>query len=175
MRNSGATLRRRIVTKVDKQLDHIYHRSRIDAQITGMILLVAVVAILALTIGDKFAPFKVGAKMLEPVRFVWVEMEYEWVTERTLVQTGTFPPMDNKGNIDIREIHPQVVCIVLFLSVMAISGFIYKCARRQTALMNQIYADDPERPYYRPWSEIRITFWALNFALLFVMLLLFFL
>lgn len=163
------------MSQIDKQLDHIYHRSRIDAQITGMIALVAVMAILSLTIGPKFAPFKVGASMLEPVRFVWVEVEQEWVSEYTLVQTKTFPPIGNMGNIDIREVYPKVVSIVLFISVMAISGFIYKCARRQTRLMNEIYADDPDRPYFRPWSEIRITFWALNFALLFVMLLLFFL
>ncbi len=163
------------MTKIDKQLDHIYHRSRIDAQITGMIVLVGIMAILSLTVGPKFAPFKIGAKLLQPQRYVWVEMEQEWVTENTLVNTGTFPPIENKGAVDIREVYPQVVSLVLFISVMAISGFVYKCARRQTRLMNQIYADDPDRPYYRPWSEIRITFWALNFALLFVMLLMFFL
>ncbi len=163
------------MTKIDKQLDHIYHRSRIDAQITGMIVLVATVAILAITVGPKFAPFKVGAKLLQPVRYVWVEMEHDWVTEFTLVQSGTFPPYDNKGNVDIREVYPQVVSIVLFIGVMAVSGFIYKCARRQTRLMNQIYADESDQPYYRPWSDIRITFWALNFALLFVLMLLFFL
>jgi len=162
------------VTQIDKQLDHIYHRSRIDAQIAGMIMLVAIMAILGLTIGNKFAPFRLGARMLEPVRYVWVEQEYDWVTEHTLVRSGTFPPVDNKGNIEIREIYPQVVSIVLCLSVLTIAGFIYTCARRQTHLMNQIYADDPDRPYYRPWSEIRVTFWALDAALLFVLLLLFF-
>lgn len=163
------------MTQIDRQLDHIYHRSRIDAQITGMIALVAVMAVMSLTIGHKFAPFKLGAKMLEPVRYVWLEREHEWVTEQKLVETEQFPPIGNKGNIEIREIYPKVVSIVLFISVMAISGFIYKCAHRQTRLMNQVYADVPDRPYYRPWSEIRITFWALNFALLFVMVLMFFL
>ncbi len=163
------------MTQINKQLDHLYHRSRIDAHITGMIVLVVLMAILSLTIGPKFAPFKVGAKLLEPVRFVWVEVEQDWVTEYALVQTGTFPPIGNKGNIDIREVYPKVVSLVLFIGVMAVSAFIYKCARRQTRLMNQIYVDDPERPYFRSWSEIRITFWALNFVLLFVMMLMFFL
>ncbi|HNO79616.1 MAG TPA: hypothetical protein PKN33_16320 [Phycisphaerae bacterium] len=163
------------MTKIDKQLDHIYHRSRIDAHITGMIILVTLMAILSLTIGPKFAPFKVGARMLDSVRYVWVEADQEWVTEHTLVRSGTFPPIGNRGETDIREVYPKVVSLVLFIGVMAVSGFIYKCARRQTRLMNQIYADDPDRPYYRPWSEIRITFWALNFVLLFVMMLMFFL
>lgn len=161
------------MTQINKQLDLNYHRSRIDAQITGMIALVAVMAILALTIGHKFAPFKLGAKMLEPVRYVWIEQEHDWVTEWALVQTGTFPPPENKGDIEIREIYPKVVSIVLFISVMAISAFIYTCARRQTRLMNQVYDDETDRPYYRPWEDIRITFWALNFALLFVMVLMF--
>ena len=47
----------------DKMLDHLYHRTRVDAQITGNICLVAIMAILALTCGDKFEPFPLWSQL----------------------------------------------------------------------------------------------------------------
>jgi hypothetical protein len=66
-----------------------------------------------------------------------------------------------------KEIYPSSYSIVVvFASVMA-SLFLYSCARRQTYLMNSVYAeDDEDRPYDRPWAEIRVTFWALFLVLL---------
>jgi hypothetical protein len=61
--------------------------------------------------------------------------------------------------------------VVVFASVMA-SLFLYSCARRQTYLMNSVYAEDDEnRPYDRPWAEVRVTFWALFLVLLGVLFL----
>lgn len=70
------------------------------------------------------------------------------------------------------EIYPiSYSIVVVFASVMA-SLFLYSCARRQTYLMNSVYAEDDEnRPYDRPWSEVRVTFWALFLVLLGVLFL----
>jgi hypothetical protein len=71
-----------------------------------------------------------------------------------------------------KEIYPvSYSVVVVFASVMA-SLFLYSCARRQTYLMNSVYAEDDEsRPYDRPWKEIRVTFWALFLVLLGVLFL----
>lgn len=153
----------------DKLLDHIYHRTRVDAHITGNILLVAVMAILALTLGAKFQPFRYGAKWLEPVRLVWIEDQQGWALESSLVAGNNFPPAQNRGPVDIREIYPISVSVMLAVGVVAIAYFIYRCARRQTRLMNSVFANEPMRPYERPWEEIRVTFWALNATLAFIL------
>jgi hypothetical protein len=151
-------------------IDHFYHRSRVDAHITGNILLVATVGVLALVAGERFKPFNYGAALFEPVRLVWVERSQDWVRESTLRQSNNFPPQDNRGPADVREICPISYSIVLVLGVGAIAYFIYTCARRQARLMNSVFsASDENRPYDRPWEEIRVTFWALDVALAFIL------
>ncbi len=164
----------------EKMLDHLYHRTRVDAQITGNICLVAIMAILALTCGDKFEPFRFGANWLEPVRLAWVEgtpdpinqnvfIKGSWVLEKTLVRAGNFPPTTNKGPLDVREIQPISLSLVLTIGVFTIAYFIYASARRQTRLMNAVYANEGAPPYQRSWESIRITFWALDITLAFIM------
>lgn len=150
-----------------KYLDHSYHRSRVDAHISGMIGLVALIAVLALTIGHEFKPFQPGAEWLEPVRLVWVESEGGWMPQRKLVELGNYPPATNRGPLQTHDIQPIVVSIVIILGTLAASYFVYRCARRQTSLMNSVFTDGAA--YQRPWEEIRVTFWGLNVTLLFIL------
>ncbi|MCB9849081.1 MAG: hypothetical protein H6817_00080 [Phycisphaerales bacterium] len=152
-----------------KIVDHLYHRTRIDAQITGTIILVAGMGVLALLMGDHFKPLQPGAEMWDYSRLVWVEAERGWVVERKLIEAGNFPPVTNHGNLEVREIQPISVSIIVVLGTFAVSYFLYASARRQTRLMNAVYANDPGKPYQRPWEQIRITFWALNVVLVFIM------
>lgn len=152
----------------DKMADHLYHRGRVDSHITGNIILVATVAILALTIGDRFKPFRYGAEWFEPVRLVWMEEQRAWMLEPSLVRDGNYPPAENNGPVVLKEIYPISLSIVLGIGVLAIAYFIYTCARRQTLLMNQVFADETDKPYERPWREIRVTFWALDVVLAFI-------
>lgn len=154
----------------DKMLDHIYHRTRVDAHITGNILLVATVAVLALTIGDRFRPFRYGARWIEPVRLVWLE-EGDWVLESSLVQADNFPPAQNNGPVEVREIQPITTSLVLTVGILAIAFFIYRCARRQAMLLNAVFANEPNKPYERTWEELRVTFWALDAVLIFALIL----
>jgi hypothetical protein len=140
----------------------------VDAHITGNILLVALVATMALLTGSKFKPFRFGAEWFEPVRLVWVEEGEQWVLERTLVQTGNFPPASNKGPVAVQEIYPISLSLVLGIGIAVIAYFIYTCAKRQTQLMVSVFAGEADRPYDRPWDEIRVTFWALDVALAFI-------
>jgi hypothetical protein len=155
-----------------KDLDHYYHRSRVDAHISGNIAFVAVVAVLALTVGERFKPFQHGARMLEPSRLVWLEREQAWFPERILVDRNDFPPALNRGELCTREIYPISLSIVFVMGCLAVAGFIYACARRQTYLMSAVFADQPDMAYQRPWREVRVTFWALDVVLLFVLLIL---
>jgi len=153
----------------EKILDHIYHRTRVDAQITGTIVLVAGMAILALAAGDGFKPLQPGAEMFETARLVWVEDERGWVDEKKLIEAGNFPPVSNRGPLDVREIQPISVSIIVVVGALAVAYFLYAAARRQTRLMNAVYASEPNHPYQRPWEEIRVTFWALNVVLAFIL------
>ena len=157
------------IKEMVKFRDHDYHRSRVDAHITGSVLFVALMAILGLTIGDKFRPFHYGASWLEPARLIWVEQDQGWTTEAKLVELGTYPPAGNQGPVVTADIYPIVLSVVVTLGSIAIAYFIYAAARRQTRLMLAVYADAPDRPYQRPWSEIRVTFWALDLLLLFIL------
>jgi hypothetical protein len=69
----------------------------------------------------------------------------------------------------IREIYSISLSIMVVLSVAAVAYFIYRAARRQTRLLNAVYASEPSSPYQRPWEEIRVTFWALDATLAFIM------
>ncbi len=167
----------------DKMLDHLYHRSRVDAQITGNICLVAIVGVLALTLGEQFEPFRYGANWFEPVRLVWVETMADsdvrntanqtgrgtWVLEQTLHVAGNFPPAQNRGPLFVRVIRPVSLSVVLVIGTLAIAYFIYASARRQTRLMNAVFANDSDMPYQRRWEEIRVTFWALDVTLAFIL------
>lgn len=153
-----------------KHLDHAYHRSRVDAQILGMITLVTIVAVLALTLSDRFQPFEPGAKWWEPVRLIWLEKQQSWLPEKTLIDTNDFPPSQNLSNvITAQQIYPRSTCLVLVIGVLAVAHFTYRCARRQTNLMNSVFGDHASASYQRPWEEIRVTFWALNATLLFLL------
>ncbi len=159
------------LVEVSRLEDHNYHRSRVDAHITGNIVFVAAMVVMALLIGDQFKPFQHGAKWLDPVRLVWVERDQDWVAESILVDSATFPPVDNTGPVITVMIYPIVLSAVLVLGSLAIAYFIYTAARRQTRLMHDVYAGAADRPYDRPWNEIRVTFWALDVALLFALFL----
>lgn len=152
----------------EKALDHQYHRSRVDAQITGNIMLVATLGVLAILIGDRFEPLHPSARVFETSRLVWVEEEDGWIDERKLIETGNFPPVSNRGPLEVREIQPISIAVMLIIGVFATAYFLYTAARRQTRLMNAVYSNDPAHPYQRPWEEIRITFWALDIALAFI-------
>jgi hypothetical protein len=52
---------------------------------------------------------------------------------------------------------------------LAAALFIYRCAHRQAGLMIALFGTGPDAPYQRPWCEIRVTFWALDIATLFVL------
>jgi hypothetical protein len=57
--------------------------------------------------------------------------------------------------------------------VLAAAFFIYRAARRQVYLLKKVYeGHDEQRPYERDWPEIRVTFWALDIVLLFLLFLL---
>jgi len=58
---------------------------------------------------------------------------------------------------------------VLVVGVAAICYFIYSCARRQARLMTSVFGSEEHRPYDRPWEEIRVTFWALDVAMAFIL------
>ncbi|HRX85382.1 MAG TPA: hypothetical protein P5572_10225 [Phycisphaerae bacterium] len=152
----------------EKALDHLYHRSRVDAQITGNIMLVGLLAVLAIAVGDRFEPMHPSAKLFDTSRLVWVENESGWIDERKLIETGNFPPASNHGTLDVREIQPISISIILAIGTFAAAYFLYTSARRQTRLMNAVYSNDPAHPYQRPWEEIRITFWALDIVLAFI-------
>jgi len=65
------------------------------------------------------------------------------------------------------EIHPTSYSVVFVFAVLAGSWFLYRCARRQAMLMLSVYHEEDEnRPYDRPWEEIRVTFWGLLLVLL---------
>ena len=153
----------------EKVLDHLYHRTRVDAQITGTIILVAGMAVLALAVGDRFKPLHPSARMFDYARLVWVEDQQGWVDEKKLIDTGNFPPQSNRGTLDEREIQPISVAVVVVIGVFAVAYFLYVPARRQTRLMNAVFAHEPGHPYQRPWNEIRVTFWALDAVLAFIM------
>jgi len=153
----------------DKMLDHLYHRTRIDAQISGCIILVAGMAVLALTIGDRFEPLHPSARWIDYARLVWVEDGNDWVDERKLIDTGNFPPVSNRGPLEVREIQPISVSLVVVIGALASAYFLYTAARRQTRLMNSVFANEPGQPYQRPWEEIRVTFWAMNTVLAFIL------
>jgi hypothetical protein len=153
----------------ERMIDHLYHRTRIDAQITGTIALVAGMAVLALIIGSRFEPLHPSAQTFDFTRLVWVEAEGGWVDERKLIETGNFPPVTNRGPLEVRQIQPISISIVIVLGALAVAYFLYTAARRQTRLMNAVYANEPGTPYQRPWEEIRVTFWALDVVLLFIL------
>ncbi len=153
----------------EKILDHIYHRTRVDAQITGSVLLVGLMAVLAVTIGDRFEPLHPGANLFESAWLVWVEHDQTWVTQSRLLESGNFPPPDNQGPLITREIAPISISMIVVLGALAAAFFNYLCARRQTRLLNSVYANEPNPPYQRPWREIRMTFWALDLVLAFIL------
>ena len=153
-----------------KHLDHAYHRSRVDAHIGGQIVLVTIVAILALTLSERFQPFADGADWWQPVRMVWLEKQQSWLPERTLIDTHDFPPSQNLSSTIVSNVlYPRSTCAVLVIGVLAVAYFSYRCARRQTRLMNSVFADQGGAAYQRPWEEIRVTFWALQATLLFLL------
>lgn len=154
-----------------KYLDHAYHRSRIDAHIGGLIMLVTIVAILALTLSEKFQPFEPGADWWEPVRQVWMEKEQSWLPEAKLIEVNNFPPAGNRNAVlTTRNIYARSTCLILIIGTLAVFYFSYQCAKRQTTLMNSVFVDQGDGAYQRPWSEIRVTFWALGATLLFLLL-----
>jgi len=152
-----------------KHLDHAYHRSRVDAHINGQIILVGVVAFFAFTAGGKFQPLQHGARLWEPTRMVWVERQQSWMPEQKLIELNDFPPTGNVGPIVVQEIYPISVTVAVVIGVLVCSYFVYRCARRQTRLMNSVFGNARDDVYQRGWKDIRVTFWALNVALLFAL------
>ena len=85
---------------------------------------------------------------------------------------GTTVATRSHGPFITKELHPGVYSLVVVLGSMFAAYFLYRCARRQARLMLAAYpANDPNRPYDRPWSEIRVTFWAMFVVLLGVLFL----
>jgi len=152
-----------------QQLNHAYHRGRVDVHIQGAIAFTVMMAVLALIIGDKFEPFHPGVRLLQPVQLIWAEEEQGWVSQSTLIASGNFPPAGNRGPVLLREIYPACLSIMLVIGTLAVAYFLYVCARRQTRLMLEACRNDPDPPYQRAWKELRVTFWALNVALAFVL------
>lgn len=154
-----------------KYLDHAYHRSRVDAHIGGLILLVTIVAIFALTLSEKFQPFEPSVDWWEPVRQVWIERQQSWLPESKLIELKDFPPSSNINKVmTIRTVYPRSTCLILAIGVLAVFYFSYRCAKRQTMLMNSVFVEQGNGAYQRPWAEIRVTFWALGATLLFLLL-----
>ena len=61
-----------------------------------------------------------------------------------------------------KEIYAGSYSVVVVLAALGAAYFLYGCARRQAYLMLSVYGeDDKDRPYDRPWEEVRVTFWAL--------------
>ena len=152
-----------------QEMNHAYHRSRVDVHIQGAIWFTVAMAVLALAVGDKFRPFHPGARLLEPVQLVWAEEEQGWVAQSTLIASGDYPPVRNKGPVLLQETYPTCISIMLVVGALAVAYFLYVCARRQTKLMLDACKDDPDPPYQRTWQELRVTFWALDIALAFIL------
>jgi len=252
-----------------KQLDHAYHRSRVDAHIGGSIVFILFLLALTFRVGDKFEPFQQGASFWDPTLLGWRADTNAWLpaypvvnfetgeawqrraaayspengeaestrnepasgmvghamrtsgegphaspaetpdgsAERPKLQEdspgeakpderepspapqavtadptiapaeaetcpGTTVATRSHGPVITKELYPGVYSLVVVLGSMFAAYFLYRCARRQARLMLAAYpANDPNRPYDRPWSEIRVTFWGLFVVLLGVLFL----
>jgi hypothetical protein len=245
-----------------KQLDHAYHRSRVDAHIGGSIAFILFMLALTFLVGDKFEPFQQDASFWEPTLLVWRADTNAWIAAYPVLDyetgeawqrraasyspedaatesapdapasgivgyamrtTGDLaapspdrtsnspaepeeppkPDEDTPGEAEpdeaeaaaipeaagsgptetttaarslspviTKELYPGVYSLVVVLGSLFAAYFLYRCARRQARLMLAAYpANDPNRPYDRPWSEIRVTFWALFVVLLGVLFL----
>ncbi|MBN1514453.1 MAG: hypothetical protein JXB13_20730 [Phycisphaerae bacterium] len=252
-----------------KQLDHAYHRSRVDAHIGGSVVFIFFLLALTFLVGDKFEPFQQGASFWEPTLLTWRADSNAWIPARGVLDFETSqtwqrrpascapedaspetppttfpagavartirsdeggrqpkpnPPPDNpitptdepgaaehaSGHVEpgmpadseaetpkpapapsepqagtqatittashspiiTKELYPGVYSLVVVLGSLFAAYFLYRCAQRQARLMLSVYpASDPKRPYDRPWSEIRITFWALFVVLIGVLFL----
>ena len=152
-----------------KVFDQAYHRSRVDVQIQGSIFFVMGIGVLALLIGDRFQPFHPGARWTESTHLVWLEQEQDWATEAQLVRSKNYPPSVNTGPLVRKTIYPIRDCVILVLGCVLTAAFTYTCAKRQAALMNAVFRGEVDQPYQRPWEDIRVTFWALDIALLFIL------
>ena len=153
-----------------KARDHAYHRSRVDAQIGGSIGFVLLMLALALLVGDKFQPLQQGADPWSSTLLVWQANTNAWIPLQTALQSQ--PDLGASRAMVTKEIYPGSYFGVVALGSLGAAYFLYSCARRQARLMAAVYApDDPQRPYDRPWSEVRVTFWGLFAVLLGVLFL----
>ena len=154
-----------------KERDHAYHRSRVDAHIGGSIVFVLLMLALAFLVGDKFKPFQQGADMWSSTLLVWRPETNAWMPiHPTILSELTADP---HRLMITKEIHPRSYSVVVVLGSLGAALFLWRCAYRQARLMLSVYDENDEnRPYDRPWEEIRITFWAL-FIVLFGVLFLF--
>jgi hypothetical protein len=150
--------------------DHAYHRSRVDAHIAGSVILILFMGGMAFLVGDKFQPFVDGSEMWRPTVLAWHAEANAWIPAVDMARELDAPvgSATGKGQLCItKEIYPQSYSLVLGLSGLIASLFLYLAARRQTRLMlASLERNAPDRPYDRTWEEIRVTFWALFLVLL---------
>ena len=166
-----------------KALDHAYHRSRVDSHIGGSIVFIFIVVGLAFIVGDKFKPFQEGADIWASTLLVWQADTNAWVPAYPNVLSELSAPSkkykltkegdtltlaaNDAAQLITRQVYPRSYSLVVTLGSLIAAFYLYGCARRQTYLMNAVYSeDDEDRPYDRPWEEVRITFWALFVVLL---------
>ena len=154
-----------------KALNHAYHRSRVDAHMSGSAALILLMLVFAFVGGDRFKPFQQGADMWSSTLLAWHAETNAWIPITSVLQSN--PDAIATGQMITKEIYPRCYSVVVILGSLVAAFFVYGCAARQTRLMRSVYdADDKSRPYDRPWSEIRVTFWAM-FAILLGVLFLF--
>jgi hypothetical protein len=128
-----------------------------------------------------------------PETRIWQPAEQLWTTDEVLDQRDRYvitpvlePTADNdspqvptgeyvvtradpggSGRRLVREVYPISYSGLLVIGTLLVWAYFYTCARRQADRMLRAAAECKSlRPYDRPWTEIRGTFWALLGVLL---------